>query len=153
MMPEPYQPKVGDRVRLRYDDDNTWGDGVVVAAGPEQSEWRADSDRVERCAMNENLVLVDRPDAARPVLSPRRQVRRVNRSGHPNEARLSRGLAGNPKREGSASRDHWAKVLDHADRGATIGELFAAGGHPAALRECLAQGYAKIVVDDPASGK
>lgn len=50
-----YLPSKGDRVRLTYDDDDTWGPGVVVAAGPQASLWRADSDKRERGNCNRHL--------------------------------------------------------------------------------------------------
>lgn len=55
-----YQPQNGDRVVLVYDDDNTWGPGTVVRAGEEQSLWRADKDRQERCTINTNLRKIKR---------------------------------------------------------------------------------------------
>lgn len=55
---ETYVPQKRDRVRLRYDDDNTWGPGTIIEAGPEQSSWQADKDRQLRISSNRNLVPV-----------------------------------------------------------------------------------------------
>jgi hypothetical protein len=53
---EAYVPAKNDRVRLAYDDDDTWGPGTIVAAGPQTSSWRADRDRMERNSSNGQFV-------------------------------------------------------------------------------------------------
>jgi len=50
-----YVPRPGDRVKLRYDDDDSWGPGKVLVVGPQQSIWRADRDKKERVTSNRFL--------------------------------------------------------------------------------------------------